>query len=143
MLHSIHRFDNAGLREPAVRFSKFAIVGGSGALVNTGVLILLYGQVHLPLVAASALAVEISIISNFVWNDRWTFGRRTWSFSRLLRFNGVSLGGLAVTAATLWALVRYADIPYVWANLLGIGLAMLWNFSVNSLWTWGAHQKNI
>jgi putative flippase GtrA len=125
----------------AAKLSKFAAVGGTGVLVNTAALILLYQHVHLPLVAASALAVEVSVIHNFVWNDRWTFGCRTWSFPRLLRFNGVSLGGLAVTAATLWVLVTYAHVPYIWANLAGIGLAMLWNFAVNARWTWGSQRR--
>ena len=32
-------------------------------------------------------AVEIAIVSNFVWNDRWTFGCPRVSWSRFARFN--------------------------------------------------------
>lgn len=127
----------AGLRRPAARFSKFALIGGSGVLINTVLLVMLHAWAHLPLLVASALAVEISVIHNYVWNDRWTFGQRRWSFHRLARFNSVSLGGLCVTAITLWSLVTYAKMPYIWANLLGIALATLWNFALNALWTWG------
>jgi putative flippase GtrA len=132
-----------GLRAPTARLSKFALVGGSGALLNTAVLVLLYQRVHLPLLVASALAVELSIVHNFVWNDRWTFAQQRWSFQRLARFNAVSLGGLSVTAATLWTLVNYLGAPYIWANLVGIGFAMLWNFTLNSLWTWSGERSSI
>ncbi len=128
-------------RGPLLRFGKFAVVGATGALVNTAVLILLYQQLHLPLIAASVAAVEISIIYNFVWNDRWTFARHGWSFERFAMFNSVAVGGLIITTATLWALVTQAHVRYLWANLVGIGLGMTWNFAVNSLWTWGARHS--
>jgi dolichol-phosphate mannosyltransferase len=127
-------------RGPLVKFGKFAAVGATGAIVNTAVFILLYQQVHVPLIAASAAAVEISIIYNFVWNDRWTFARRAWSFDRFMKFNGVAVGGLIITTTTLWALVTHAHVRYVWANLAGIGLGLTWNFTVNSVWTWGVRH---
>src|SRR5262245_37440716 len=48
-------------------FGKFALVGGLGALVNTGALIGLYSYLRLPLVAASALGTEAAIAHNFLW----------------------------------------------------------------------------
>ena len=51
---------------------KFAVVGGSGVVVNLGALALLR-SIGLGDNLASAIAIEISIISNFVLNDRWTF----------------------------------------------------------------------
>jgi putative flippase GtrA len=120
-----------------MKMIKFLIVGGLGTLVNTGILIILYHHLHLALVAASAVATELAIGHNFVLNDYWTFGRRGLSLNRFARFNLVSLGGQCVTVITLWLLVRYTSMHYVIANLLGIGLAVLWNFAVNVHWTWG------
>ncbi len=125
----------AGLRRFA-KPSKYLVVGGTGAAVNSVGLVLLHQLLALPLVLASALAVEISIASNYFLNDRWTFGRRWPSWRRFLKFNLVSCGGLVITTVTLWALVTDLRSPYLLANLFGIVLATAWNFAINLLWTW-------
>lgn len=119
-------------------FVRFVLVGGSGVFVNSAALLLFYQVAGLPLVVASVLAVELAVINGYVWNDRWTFGRRRPSFSRFMRFHLVSLGGLALTTGMLWALVRFAGVYYLAANGVGIGFATLWNFQANRLWTWKA-----
>jgi putative flippase GtrA len=122
------------------RLSKFLLVGGTGLLVNSLALFILYQWAHLSLIVASALAVELAVINNFFWNDHWTFGRRDPSLGRFVRFNLVSLGGLAITTFTLWVLVHYLGLYYLVANLLGIALGTVWSFAANSLWTWGGAQ---
>jgi dolichol-phosphate mannosyltransferase len=119
---------------------KFLVVGALGTLVNTVALIVLYHGVHLALVVASVLATELAIGHNFLWNNYWTFGRRNLSPSRFARFNLASLGGQCITVVTLWALVRYIGVQYVAANLLGIGLALVWNFTVSMRWTWAPNR---
>jgi dolichol-phosphate mannosyltransferase len=113
------------------------LVGGTGVLVNNLALLILFKGVHLPLLVASVLVSELAIINNFYWNDRWTFKRTRISLSRFARFNLVSLSGLLITTGTLWVLVSHLGLYYLVANLLGIGLAMVWNFAANSRWTWG------
>jgi len=120
-----------------IKFSKFALVGSSGVLVNTGVLFLLYRYAHLPLIVASALAVETAIVNNYLWNDRWTFGENNTSLMRFARFNLVSLGGLIITTVVLYLLVTFLGMHYLVANLLAIGLATAWNFGLSMYWTWG------
>src|ERR1700704_2250002 len=94
-------------RELVSRLSKFLVVGGTGVVVNNAALFALYQLLGLPLVVASVLAVTLAIGNNFVLNDRWTFNqaRHAASLHRFVRFGVVSLGGLAVTTVTLWALV--------------------------------------
>jgi len=53
------------------RIWKYLIVGGIGTAVNEGVLYLLIRQLGLEF--ASATAIEVSIVSNFMLNDIWTF----------------------------------------------------------------------
>nr|MDQ2999438.1 GtrA family protein [Chloroflexota bacterium] len=55
---------------------------------------------------------------------------------RLLRFNGVALGGMAITAAILTALASYTHLHLLIANVLAVGAATGWNYVVNSRWTW-------
>jgi putative flippase GtrA len=130
-------------RQALVRcIGKFAVVGGLGTLVNTGLLLVLYSYLRLPLVAASALATELAVGNNYLWNNYWTFERRAASLGQFARFNLVALAGQCITVATLWVLVRYTGLPLVVANLTGIGLALVWNFTVNLYWTWGATTQS-
>src|SRR5690348_13857982 len=76
------------------RVSSFLLVGGSGVLVNSLALFLLFQWAHLPLLLASALSAELAIVNNFYWNDRWTFGCPQLSWRRFAQFNLVSLAGL-------------------------------------------------
>ena len=119
------------------RLSKFIMVGGTGVLVNSLALLILFQWARLPLPVASALSVELAIVNNFCWNDRWTFRRPQISLSRFVRFNLVSLGGLIITTGTLWMLVRHVGLYFLIANLLGIALATAWNFTASSWWAWG------
>jgi putative flippase GtrA len=120
------------------KFIKFLLVGGLGVVVNSLALFVLHQLMRLPLVVASLLAVELAIVNNFLWNDRWTFGRKKLSLRRFFQFNLVSCGGLVITTGTLWVLATHLAAPYLLANLVGIGLATCWNFGINLLWTWGS-----
>src|SRR5262245_46238737 len=117
---------------------RFGLVGLSGVVVNTSVLWALARGAHLPVPLASTLATETAILSNFALNDRWTFraARQHPFLMRLLRFNGVSLGGRAMTRLLLTLLTSYAGLHLLLANLLAIGGAMTWNYAANSRWTW-------
>jgi len=81
---------------------KFLLVGATGVAVNLGSFWLLL-QTGVGKFIASPLAVEISIFSNFLWNNYWTFRSRQVRGSLLQRgltFNAVSIGALCVSFAT-------------------------------------------
>ena len=56
----------------STRFLRFAAVGASGVVVNLGALALLTTAGLTPTLA-SALAIQVSILTNFFLNDFWTF----------------------------------------------------------------------
>ena len=76
------------------RFIKFGLVGASGVVVNMAALWLGL-RLGLRSTAASAWAIEISILTNFVINEAWTFRelRPGTLGGRVLRFQLVSLVG--------------------------------------------------
>lgn len=120
------------------RLLKFILVGLSGLLVNSGVLYIGHEIGQLPLVVASALAVETAIVNNFLWNNLWTYSQRHFATRRFLKFNLVSLSGLVLTVAMLHAFVQWLGLHYLLANALAVGVTTGWNFVANSLWTWGS-----
>ena len=123
------------------RFLKYCLVGASGVLVNMGLLWLLTEFGGLYYLVSAAFSIETSIITNFALNDYFTFPDRRGQgavnfFTRLGKFNLVSLAGLAVNMTVLWTLTSVFGVHYLLSNLCGIALAMLWNYVVNSWWTW-------
>lgn len=124
-----------------LRFIKFCLVGGSGVIVNEGLLWLLTEFAGLYYLVSSAISIETSIITNFTLNDFFTFSdRRTRGFKdflkRLVKFNLVSLVGLALNWGILALLTSMLGLHYLVANLFGIAVAILWNYLANLWWTW-------
>jgi len=117
---------------------RFGAVGVSGIVVNSAILWALVREMHLAVLLGSVIATEAAILSNFVLNDRWTFrGASERSLTqRLLRFNGVALGGMLIAAGILTALSSYTHLHLLIANVLAVGVATGWNYVVNSRWTW-------
>ncbi len=119
------------------RFIKFNIVGLTGVFVNEALLIVL-ASAGLYFVYASAIAIEVSIISNFVLNDFWTFRDRRHGrlATRLLKFNGLMIIGLIVNLAILYAGTSYLAINYALSNLVGIGAAFLVRYWLSVQYAW-------
>jgi dolichol-phosphate mannosyltransferase len=118
---------------------KFGIVGGSGVLVNMGLLFILTRYLSVRLEIASAIAIEVSILSNFFLNNLWTFKKRDTHvpfWSRLLRYHLVT--GLAgvVNYLVLLLLVKTLGWHDMLSNLIGIAIGTIINYTLNSLWTW-------
>jgi len=123
------------------RFLKFCLVGGSGVFVNMGLLWVLTEIAGLFYLLSAAISIETSIISNFILNNQFTFRDRGSSgvksfFNRLVKFNLVSLVGLGINMGVLWLLTEVFGLYYLLSNLCGIAVATLWNYLVNTWWTW-------
>lgn len=123
-----------------LRFIKFCVVGGSGVIVNLGVYALLTRLLHLNEYGAQAISFEASVISNFLFNNFFTFadrqGNRTASIGKFFKFNLISLGGYLIQLGSLWLFYQVIGWNDILANAIGIIIATLWNYFLNTLWTW-------
>ncbi len=119
-----------------LRFLRFAIVGGSGVLVNMAALWLLHIYFGFNLGRSSVLAITLAIVNNFLWNNFWTFRVSHILARRVAQFATISLVGMAINVTVLKGLVHYGSHPLA-ANFVGILVATAWNFLANSRWTWG------
>ena len=124
-----------------VRMIRFGLVGLSGIVVNTGILYLLTDFVGVYYLWSSVIAIQVSILSNFILNDIWTFSSRTllhrhsW-IKRLFSFQFIAIGGVLINLLVLYGLTEYAGVYYLIANLVGILIAFIWNFVLNRHLTW-------
>ena len=124
-----------------IRFIKFGLVGASGTLVYLGLLTLFTEVLGLFYIISAAISYETSIITNFTLNDIWTFrDRRSPGMKSILyrglKFNLVSIGGLGIHMAILWFFTEVVGLFYLISAISAIAGAMLWNFTINTLWTW-------
>jgi len=137
---SIKHRDREGWKEIR-NIIKFGIVGISGIIVNTGVLYILSEYFGIFYLISSLVAIELSIINNFIWNDFWTFGHEkdqkiSMVTTRFLSYHIVSIGGIVINVGVLVFLTEVLGIYYLISNLLGIFIAFSWNFLVNRMTTW-------
>jgi putative flippase GtrA len=116
------------------RWASFAGVGAIGFAVQLGALALLTGWAGLPAPVATAMAVELTVLHNFVWHEWWTWRDRSrrvprrWPV-RLARFHAASgLVSLAGNVALTVALVEWLHVPVVAANTCAVALLGLVNF---------------
>jgi len=120
---------------------KFMLVGLSGVVVNVGVYWLLtrFGGLAAYDYLAVFIGIEVSIITNFILNDTFTFAgrRRGNSFmGRLLKFNLICLAGAAIQWGLFMLFTRVFGVYDLLSNFIGIVVAFLWNYFVNRNWTW-------
>jgi dolichol-phosphate mannosyltransferase len=124
----------------AGRFWKFALVGASGVLVNMVTLIVLAEYFHAHKVIAWMFAVGLSILSNFLLNNAFTWRdiRHSSRIHFLLRgalAYPVAVMGIGANFAVWYPLVKYVSdaFPYyALFNLLGIVAGTSVNFILSS-----------
>ena len=125
------------LKTSEYRPLKFAAVGTSGILVNEGILWFLVSFNLLPVYLASPIAIESSIVNNFLLNDFWTFKKyRSGHFiMRLLKYHLAVAAGGVVNYAVLITLT-FLGIYFLLANLIGIFLGFIVNYLLSELVVW-------
>ena len=127
-----------------IRWGKFNLVGAIGMVLQLAALALFnrWSQGHY--LYASAIAVELTLLHNFVWHLHFTWRDRESSRSiatRLLRFhlsNGLvsMLGNLAL----MHLLVHGAHLPVLPSNLIAILSCSVVNFLLGDEWVFAPAQ---
>jgi len=144
-LRSQGRISRIRQKWPMRRFIRYGIVGFSGVLVDMALLYLFYQSAGLGLVVSKVVAAEAAILSNFLWNDAWTFADKArqqpgWGnrFRRLLKFNAICLSGLILNVLLLqvfFDVIFAQTLPYL-SNFITILLVAVWNFWLNFKLSW-------
>lgn len=128
---------DASWRTLARRWLKFDAVGGIGIGVQLTILAGLVDGLGLDYLIATALAVEATVLHNFVWHERWTWRDRPRGggqalLGRLIRFN-VTAGALAILSnlGSMRLLVGSLHLHYFTANCLTIAACSVINFLIS------------
>ncbi len=126
----------APMRPLAERALKFHAVGLAGVPVQLVALGFFRSVADLNYLAATALAVEMAVLHNFCWHERWTWVERTsrspglrFLLARLLRFNlTTGLVSIASNLLLMRVFVGALHLHYLVANILVIAATALANF---------------
>ncbi len=130
-----------GTRQPRnwLQLFHFAVVGGSGYVVNLIVFTLLNGGAGINHLLAAVGAFVVAVTNNFLLNRHWTFrhqgSKESHAGFQAARFFTVSVAGLGVNLVVLAALVDAWDFPETPAQAIAVAVAMPVNFIGNKLWT--------
>lgn len=133
------------------RLVSYLMVGGFAALVNLTCFYLMYDVVKLPLndayplqhlaryVIAFLTATEVSILANFIPNDRITFSHlpghsRSW-LTRCFRFHITCIAGTLLTLAISFSL-HLVHIPAIGAQAIALILVTAFNFTLHHVFTY-------
>jgi putative flippase GtrA len=129
----------------ATRWLKFNLVGGIGIAVQLFMLVLLKTGLHLDYLSATALAVEITVIHNFLWHERFTWADRAGAgFSRFLKFNlTTGLFSVAGNLLLMKLLVGFAHVNYLLANGITITACSVVNFLVSDGFVFAAGRTEL
>ena len=114
---------------------KFNLIGVLGFALQTGALfVLTITAPRLSYLVATAMAVELAVLHNFVWHQRWTWRDRPSvtkreTLHRLVKFN-ITTGLVSITGNLLLmsVLVGRLGLPIIGANLASVAVCSLLSF---------------
>jgi dolichol-phosphate mannosyltransferase len=122
------------------RFLKFIGVGLSGVVVNEGILWLVRHFTNWNVLIQNIPGIEVSIITNFILNDVFTFadrrtGKTSSLFRRLGKYNTIALAGAVINWGIYTGMVHAGVNAYL-SNFIGIVIAFIWNYFLSTVWAW-------
>jgi putative flippase GtrA len=128
-----------------IRWGKFNLVGAIGMVVQLAALALFNRWSRGHYLCASAAAVEITLLHNFVWHLHYTWPdrrKRSALLTQLLRFhlsNGLvsMLGNLA----QMRILVHDAHLPLLVSNVIAILCCSVVNFCLGNEWVFAVARR--
>jgi putative flippase GtrA len=115
-------------------FVSFILVGGFATGVQYAVMSLLIWLAGYPLVLASGIGFAVSAAANYLLNARLTFRSKGSHASTLPRFIVTAVLGLALNSLLLAFLASFGMHPAAAQLLTTLGV-LLWNYTINALWT--------
>lgn len=136
---AVFKFSLKERKETLKTFLKFLGIGFTGVVVNLFVIYFLVEKLGVVKELASPIAVESSILSNFVLNNFWTFRTRKVEhgiISRMIKYNILSLAGLGINFLVFITLANVFRINYLLAQFVGIAIATPWTFLTSMKWAW-------
>jgi putative flippase GtrA len=130
------------------RWMKFNAVGGIGIVVQLAALAVFRSWLKLDYLLATAVAVEIAVIHNFLWHERFTWKDRpsvrgAQSLVRFVKFNATN-GAVSIVGnlVLMRLLVGRLKFNYIVSNCTAIVVCSLVNFLLGDRFVFDARANS-
>ena len=118
-----------------IHFIRFNVVGILGFALQSGALfVLTHGPHPLGYLVATAVAVELAVLNNFVWHQRWTWkdrppANRGETLRRLVKFN-ITNGAVSLVGNLIFMsiLVGRLGLPIAISYVTSVAACAICNF---------------
>jgi putative flippase GtrA len=128
-----------------IRWGKFNLVGTIGMVVQLGALALFNRSIPGHYMVASAAALELTLLHNFLWHLRYTWRDRrgeSAQAAQLLRFHlSNGLVSMVGNLALMRVLVDGMHLPIIVSNGIAILCCSVLNFFLGNNWAFAARIK--
>jgi putative flippase GtrA len=146
-------FKNPNIRYLWGKIGKYFSVGILGLIIDNGVLLLLINIFNVSPQVSTLIAAECGNLNNFFINDKWTFrdSKDSSSFwSRILKYHAAIIVGYVISRILVFPIVYSFVSPHFGHNIsalisnnLSIATSFIFNFLINSLWTWRKSKRGV
>ncbi len=116
-----------------LRWLRFNAVGLLGMALQLGLLAALNHWLPGHPLLWTALALETTVLHNFLWHRRYTWRTRGRWWPQLLRFHAAN-GAVSLAGNLLLVRLLVQTLPVVASNLVAIVCCSLANFALGHLW---------
>jgi putative flippase GtrA len=133
-----HHRVRVGVRKPKnwLQLGRFVAVGASGYLVNLAVFAACVHLLGVNYKLAAVAAFVVSVVNNFWWNRRWTFGAKAaHPVAQGAKFFAVSLVTFGFSYVVLVSLVDGTGMAKVIAQAISIAAGTPLSFVGQKLWS--------
>lgn len=141
---------NLIIKENRFILPRYVLVILISFVLGTLALWLLTEKAHWFYLLSAVIGALISIITDFVLNELWTFSHRRQDgfmspqlLKRLLKHIISKTVGLVIAFAVLALGTQVFRIHYLVSNLAGIAASFLWNYVVSNGWVWAPNGKAV
>ena len=120
------------------KLMRFAVIGGAGTLVHTGVALLLHYQAGVAALTANALAFCSAWAVSYIGNWAWTFDAVSEHQTAVPRYLTISLSCFALNQTLLWLTYSHWDWPMWLALAPSVVAVPIASFAASYLWAFAA-----
>ena len=127
-----------------VQLFRYIVAGTLTTLLDLLVFLIGYYQFNISRNESVLYAFIAALVFSFIVNRFWTFKDNykdsEWKISQLLKFVFVASLGLIITLISMKILTDFFSVEPLLAKIITSGIVFVWNFTVNSFWTFAADE---
>jgi dolichol-phosphate mannosyltransferase len=122
-----------------IDFVRFCIVGGTGFVINSVILIVLTHFFNINILIAQLVGAEVALFSNFILHHNWTYKENKVHKSMkslILQFHATTWPAIVGSALMVSAGVSLLHMNKLEALVISSVVALAWNYSWSKYVIW-------